>query len=278
MKSLNIDGQTLPAIGMGSWRLGQGRYPAAEESAALNYGLSHGLTVIDTAEMYGDGESEILIGRTLKNQRNKAWLVSKVYPWNASRSAMQVACERSLQRLQTDYLDLYLLHWASEYPLEEIVDGFQRLQQQGKIRAWGVSNFDTRAMKQLWQTPGGQQCQVNQIFYNPQARGSEFSLLPWCAEQQVAVMAYSPLGGHDGDLLNHPLICQLAEKYRCSRSAIVLSWVIRNGNVLAIPESGSASHIAGNIEALSLQLSSADLQQIDRHFPPPGREQPLEMR
>ncbi|ARU93910.1 aldo/keto reductase [Tatumella citrea] len=278
MKSLKIDGQTLPAIGMGSWRLGQGRYPAAEESAALNYGLSHGLKVIDTAEMYGDGDSEILIGNTLKNQREKAFLVSKVYPWNASRSGMQAACEQSLKRLQTDYLDLYLLHWASEYPLEEIVDRFQQLQQQGKIKGWGVSNFDTRAMKQLWQTPGGQQCQVNQIFYNPQARGTEFSLLPWCAEHQVAVMAYSPLGGHGGELLNHPLVCQLADKYQCSRAAIVLSWVIREGNVLAIPESGSATHIAANLQALNIELSDADFQEIDRHFPPPGREQPLEIR
>ncbi|WP_294906989.1 aldo/keto reductase [Tatumella sp. UBA2305] len=278
MKSLKIDGQTLPAIGMGSWRLGQGRYPEAEEVAALNYGLSHGLKVIDTAEMYGDGDSEILIGKALKNQREKAWLVSKVYPWNASVSGMKAACEQSLQRLQTDYLDLYLLHWASEYPLEEIVDGFQQLQQQGKIKAWGVSNFDTRAMKQLWQTPGGQECCVNQIFYNPQARGTEFSLLPWCAEHGVAVMAYSPLGGHEGGLLNHPLIRQLAKKYQCGSSAIVLSWAIRDGNVLAIPESGSENHIAANLEALTLELSDEDLLEIDKHFAPPAREQPLEIR
>ncbi len=278
MKTLQINGQTLPAIGMGSWKLGQGRYPATQEIDALHYGLNHGLTVIDTAEMYGDGASEILIGNALKNQRDKAWLVSKVYPWNASPQLMKAACEQTLQRLQTDSLDLYLLHWSSDFPLEEIIDGFQQLRQQGKIKAWGVSNFDTRAMQQLWQTPGGQECQVNQIFYNPQARGCEFSLLPWCEEHQVRVMAYSPLGGHGSELLTLPLICQLAAHHKCSSATILLNWAIRNGNVLAIPESGSAAHIADNIAALTCDLSDADLLQIDRQFPPPQREQPLEIR
>lgn len=278
MKNVVIHGETLPAVGMGSWRLGQGRHPAAQEQQALQYGLSQGLKVIDTAEMYGDGASEQLIGDALKGRRDECYLVSKVYPWHAAPRKMITACEQSLQRLQTDCLDLYLLHWASETPLDEIIDGFKTLQQQGKIKQWGVSNFDTAAMQELWRTPGGDQCRVNQVFYNPQYRGIEYSLLPWCAEHQVTVMGYSPLGGHGSDLLHDPLVIELADKHQISSAALLLRWAIRDGNMLVVPESGSSSHIAGNCEALKGALSADDLAALDARFPPPQRETPLEIR
>lgn len=278
MKTVTLHGHTLPAVGMGSWRLGQGRHPAQQEQQALQFGLSQGLKVIDTAEMYGDGDSELLIGEALRGQRQECYLVSKVYPWNASPKKMIAACEQSLKRLQTDCLDLYLLHWQSEHPLEEIISGFETLKQQGKIKEWGVSNFDTDAMQELWNTPGGDQCRANQVFYNPQYRGIEYSLLPWCREQGVTAMGYSPLGGHGSELLHDPLIIELAEKNQISSAAVLLRWAIRDGNMLVIPESGSADHIRGNIEALNADLSAEDLAAIDQRFPAPRREVPLEIR
>ncbi|WP_276971274.1 aldo/keto reductase [Tatumella ptyseos] len=278
MHTVDLCGQQLPAIGMGSWRLGQGRHARQQEADALRFGLSQGIRVIDTAEMYGEGESETLIGEALRGIREQAWLVSKVYPWNASRGAMQKACEDSLRRLQTEYLDLYLLHWSSEHPLDEIIEGFGRLKAQGKIGAWGVSNFDTRAMQQLWQTPGGDQCAVNQIFYNPAARGVEYSLLPWCEEHGVTLMGYSPLGGHGSELLDDPVVRALADHYQTGSADILLRWAIRQGNMLVIPESGSVEHTAINAAALTGELTDNDLQLLERRFPAPQRETPLEIR
>ena len=278
MHTVTLSGQQIPAVGMGSWRLGQGRHPRQQEAEALRAGLAQGMKVIDTAEMYGEGESETLIGEALKGLREQAWLVSKVYPWNASRHAMQKACEDSLRRLQTGYLDLYLLHWPSEHPLDEIIEGFGRLKEQGKIGAWGVSNFDTRAMQRLWQTPGGEECAVNQIFYNPQYRGVEYSLLPWCAEHGVTMMGYSPLGGHGSELLNDPLIRSLADTHQTDSADILLRWAIRQGNMLVVPESGNSAHIATNAAALTGALTDSELQLLERRFPAPRRETPLEIR
>ncbi|WP_017348198.1 aldo/keto reductase [Pantoea sp. A4] len=278
MNTVNITGQALPAIGMGSWHLGQGRHTEQEEITALRTGLDVGMKLIDTAEMYGRGKSETLIGKAITGLRDKVYLVSKVYPWNANRLMMERACNASLKRLQTDTLDLYLLHWRFGSILSEAVEGFEKLKQQGKIRAWGVSNFDVSDMQDLFAVENGERCAVNQVFYNPASRGIEFDLMPWAAQHKVALMGYSPLGGEGASLLRHPLITQLAAKYHTGPSSVLLAWVIRHNNILTIPESGEAAHIRENAQALALTLESGDLQAMDVAFPPPTQKVPLETR
>jgi diketogulonate reductase-like aldo/keto reductase len=263
------DGTIVPALGQGSANLGQGRRPEAAEEEALRTGLSLGMTLIDTAEMYGSGRSEELIGRVIAGQRDRVFLVSKVSPNHVAGDGIPRACEASLARLGTDHLDLYLLHWPSrDADLSSIVAGFEDLRAAGKLRAWGVSNFRVRDMEDLFHVPHGDRCATNQILYNLNNRGLEQDLLPWCERHGIPVMAYSPLGGAGASLLRDPALAGIAAAHSCSAAAVALAWTIRNGNVIAIPESGSAEHVKENAVALSLTLTPDELRALDAAHPP----------
>ncbi|ARU93752.1 aldo/keto reductase [Tatumella citrea] len=278
MKKVTINGQSVAPLGMGSWHLGQGRHSQAEEIDALRTGVSLGMDVIDTAEMYGGGRSESLIGQALRGIRDQVFLVSKIYPWNANRLLMERSCNNSLKRLQTDSLDLYLLHWRTGSILSEAVEGFEKLRAEGKIKAWGVSNFDTSDMEDLIAVENGKNCVTNQVFYNVASRGIEFDLVPWCNQHNIPVMAYSPLGGSGAHLMAHPVITQIAAKRQTSPATVLLAWSVRNGKTIAIPESGEAAHIRQNAEVFSFTLQPEDLQAIDHAFPPPTEKVSLETR
>jgi diketogulonate reductase-like aldo/keto reductase len=248
------DGTVVPALGQGCWHLGEGRHAQRAEEDALRLGISLGMSVIDTAENYGGGRSEEIIGRVIAGQREQVFLVSKVEPENAL--AVARACAASLARLRTDYLDLYLLHApVPGRQLAGVVAEFERLRAAGKVRAWGVSNFNVGQMEDLFRVPDGQRCAINQVPYSINNRRIESDVLPWCTQHNVPVMAYSPLGGDKSALLRDPKLTQLAATYGCSVAALVLAWVIRSGNVIAIPESGSAAHVRENAVALTLKVS-----------------------
>jgi diketogulonate reductase-like aldo/keto reductase len=266
------DGAMVPALGQGSARLGQGRHPAAEEEEALRAGLSLGMTVIDTAEIYGGGHSEELIGRVIAGQRDHVFLVSKVWPNHVAGNGIALACAASLARLGTDYLDLYLLHWPSGVTdFSGVVAAFESLHSAGKIRAWGVSNFSVRQMEDLFQVPQGDHCATNQVPYNLGDRGIEHDLLPWCDRHGMPVMAYSPLGGPGADLLHDPVLARIGAAHDCSPAAVALAWTLRSGNVIAIPESGSPMHVKENAVALTLTLTTEELQTLDAAHPLPSR-------
>jgi diketogulonate reductase-like aldo/keto reductase len=265
-------GAVVPALGQGSWHLGQGRHPAAEEEDALRTGLSLGMTLIDTAEAYSNGHSEELIGRVIAGQRDLVFLVSKVLPTHVTGNGVARACEASLARLGTDHLDLYLLHWRNGITdLPGVVKSFEALRAAGKIRAWGVSNFTVRDMEDLFHTPQGDRCVTNQVPYSVGDRSIERDLLPWCERHGMPIMAYSPLGGPGASLLRDPTLARIGAARGCSAAAIALAWTIRNGNVIAIPESGSAAHVKENAVALSLTLTPQELQTLDAAHAPPGR-------
>jgi diketogulonate reductase-like aldo/keto reductase len=265
-------GAVVPALGQGSWHLGQERHPAAEEEEALRTGLSLGMTLIDTAEAYSNGYSEELIGRAIAGQRDHVFLVSKVLPTHVTGNGMARACEASLVRLGTDHLDLYLLHWRNGITdLSSVVKSFEDLRAAGKIRAWGVSNFTARDMDDLFHTPQGDRCATNQVPYSIGDRSIERDLLPWCEQHSVPIMAYSPLGGPGASLLRDPTLASIGTARGCSAAAVALAWTIRNGNVIAIPESGSVAHVKENAVALSLTLTAQELQTLDAAHPPPGR-------
>ncbi len=276
--SLQIAGQTLPSLGMGSWRLGQGRYSEQQEISALHRGLDLGLRVIDTAEMYGDGKSETLIGKAIKGRREQTYLVSKIYPWNANKKQLEASLDASLHRLHTENLDLYLLHWQSGNDLQEVVTLMEAMKQKGKINAWGVSNFDLPAMQSLLQVEGGEHCAANQVFYNLAGRGIEYDLAPWCAERAIAMMAYCPLGGAGSHLLDLDDVKGLAAKYQVTPAALLLAWVIRQNKILAIPESGNSQHVEENTRALHIEISEQDCAQLTRYYPAPEAPEPLEIR
>jgi diketogulonate reductase-like aldo/keto reductase len=262
----------VPALGQGSAGLGQGRHPAAEEEEALRTGLSLGMTLVDTSGDYGEGRSEELIKRVIAGQRDRAFVVSKVEANDVARGAMARACEASLSRLGTDYLDLYLLHWpVSNAHFPEMVAGFERLRAASKIRSWGVSNFSVRQMEDLFRIPHGDRCATNQVPYSIGGRSIERDLLPWCEQHGMPVMAYSPLGGPGARLLRDPTLASIGSARGCSAAAVALAWTIRNGNVIAIPESGSVAHVKENAVALSLTLTSQELQTLDAAHPPSGR-------
>jgi diketogulonate reductase-like aldo/keto reductase len=266
------DGVVVPALGQGSAQLAQGRHPQAIEDEALRTGLSLGMTLIDTAEVYGDGRSEQFIGRVIAGQRDRVFLVSKVWPSHATKSGIPRACEASLARLGTDHLDLYLLHWPTGVTdLSGVVTAFESLRSAGKIRAWGVSNFTVRRMEDLFQIPQGDRCATNQVPYNIDNRDIEHDLLPWCEQHAMPVMAYSPLGGHGAALLRDPTLARIGTAHGCSAAAVALAWTIRSGSVIAIPESGLAAHVQENAVALSLTLTSQELQTLDAVHPPPSR-------
>jgi diketogulonate reductase-like aldo/keto reductase len=266
------DGTIVPALGQGSGYLAQGRRPAPVEEEALRTGLSLGMTLIDTAENYGEGRSEELINHVIAGQRDRVFLVSKVETNHVTGDGIARACEASLARLGTDYLDLYLLHWPvpnSEF--SGIVAGFESLRAAGKVRAWGVSNFTVRQMEDLFHIPQGDRCATNQVLYNLDSRGIELDLLPWCEQHGMPVIAYSPLGGAGAKLLRDPTLARISAARGCSAAAVALAWTIRSGNVIAIPESGSVPHVKENATALSLTLTPQDLQTLDSAHPLPNR-------
>jgi diketogulonate reductase-like aldo/keto reductase len=265
------DGTLVAAVGQGTWHLAQGRHPAALEEEALRTGLSLGMTLIDTAENYGNGRSEELISHVIASQRDRVFLVSKVETNHVSGDAMARACEGSLARLGTNYLDLYLLHWpVASTQFAGVVAGFESLRSAGKIRAWGVSNFSVRQMEDLFRVTDGEHCATNQVPYSLSDRSIERDLLPWCEKRGVPVMAYSPLGGDNGTLVRDPTLTRIGAAHNCSAAAVALAWTIHSGKVIAIPESGSAAHVKENALSLSLTLTREKLQTLDTLFPGPS--------
>jgi diketogulonate reductase-like aldo/keto reductase len=262
------DGNIVPALGLGSSALGQGRHPAPAEEEALRTGIEVGMTLIDTSGDYGEGRSERLISHVIGHQRDRVFLVSKVEANQVTGNAMARACEASLTRLGTDYLDLYLLHWpVPQAKFAGVVAGFESLRAAGKIRAWGVSNFNAKQMENLLRIPYGDRCATNQVLYNLDSRGIEHDLLPWCEQHGMPVMAYSPLGGPGASLLRDPTLARIGSARGCSAAAVALAWAIRGGNVIAIPESGSVAHVKENAVALSLTLTPRELQTLDAAHP-----------
>lgn len=268
-------GTEIPALGLGTWGMGEDERRAKTEAAALRHGLDLGMTVLDTAEMYADGRAEIVAGEAISGRRNEVFLVSKVYPWNASFEGTVTACERSLKRLGTDRLDLYLLHWRGEHPLSETVRAFEWLKQQGHIGAWGVSNFDTEDMEELLTVPNGANCAANQVLYNLSRRGIEYDLLPFCQSHNIPVMAYSPI--EQGRILNHPALLALAEEKQATPAQIALAFLLERDGVLAIPKSANTARVAENRAATEVELTDEDLARLDLAFAPPSRRTPLEM-
>lgn len=280
-KSVHFSHQaTLPAIGQGTWYMGESRSQRAAEVAALRAGVEQGLTLIDTAEMYADGGAEEVVGEALKGIRDKVFLVSKVYPWNAGGKKAIAACEASLRRLGTDHLDLYLLHWRGNYSLAETVEVMETLIAQGKIARWGVSNLDIDDVQELWQVEGGQQCATNQVLYHLASRGIEYDLLPWCQQQSLPVMAYCPLaqaGRLRNGLLNNNAVLDIAHAHNASAAQILLAWVISHQGVMAIPKASSVAHVKENAAALNITLSADELEKLDCAFPAPQRKMPLDV-
>jgi diketogulonate reductase-like aldo/keto reductase len=268
-------GITLPALGFGTWNMGEDSTKAKDEIAAIGKALDLGMTVIDTAEMYGNGGAEKITGAALQGRRDEAFLVSKVLPWNASLKGTVQACEDSLKRLGTDHLDLYLLHWRGEYPLEETVAALERLKQDGKIREWGVSNFDVDDMEELFSVENGRNCAANQVLYNLTRRGIEFDLLPWCQQHNIAIMAYSPI--EQGRLTSNADLAHLAKAYQATPAQVALAFLLEREGVLPIPKSANVHRVEENRAAVELDLTDEDLQLLDRLFAPPQRKQMLEM-
>ena len=265
------NGTIVPAVGQGSWHLGQGRHPAALEEEALRTGISLGMTLIDTSGNYGNGRSEELISHVIAGQRERVFLVSKVEANEVPGDGMARACEASLRRLGTDYLDLYLLHWpVPNSQFSDVVAGFEKLRAAGKIRAWGVSNFNTSQMEALFRVPDGDRCATNQVPYSLSNRSIEHDLLSWCKQHDMPVMAYSPLGGDNNLVIRDRTLVQIGAAHGCSAAAVALAWVIRNGNVIAIPESGVPAHVKENAVALSLTLNPEELQKLNEAYPGPS--------
>jgi len=269
------DGETVPALGLGTWGMGERKARAADEAAALRSGLDLGLTLIDTAEMYGEGGAERIVGEAIAGRRDEVFIVSKVYPHNATRKGLPAACERSLRRLGTDRIDLYLLHWRGDVPLRETVDALAALKMSGKIRHYGVSNFDLADMEELWALPGGNAGATNQVLYNLGRRSAEWALLPWQRERGVPVMAYSPI--EQGRLLARPPLVALAKRRSATPAQIALAWLLRQCDVIVIPKASRPAHLRENVAALDLSLTPDELAELDAAFPPPQRPTSLAM-
>ena len=269
------NGESIPALGQGTWQMAERSDRRAQEIEALRLGVELGMTLIDTAEMYGEGASEELVAEALADERERIFLVSKVYPHNASRQGVIQACERSLRRLKTDRLDLYLLHWRGSVPLEETVAGFEELRRSGKIRHWGVSNFDADDMEELLTVPAGENCATDQVLYNVTRRGPEFDLIPWMTARGMPLMAYSPI--EQGRLPRGGALQAIARKYEASPFQIALAWLLNRAGVIAIPKASSVQHVRENRKALEIPLTPEDLAAIDAEFPAPKRKRPLEM-
>jgi aldehyde reductase len=268
-------GDLVPALGQGTWQMGENPALRAQEIASLRAGLDLGARLIDTAEMYGDGRTESLVGEAIAGRRGEVFLVSKVYPHNASRKAMPRSCANSLRRLKTDRIDLYLLHWGGRVPLEETVEAFEGLRRDGHIRGWGVSNLDASAMEQLWALPGGREVQTNQVLYNLTRRGVEWDLLPWLRQQGVPLMAYSPI--EQGRLARNRALADFAKRHGMTPSQAALGWLLSKDGVIAIPKTSRAARVSENLDALSRPLDEAALAELDRLFPGPAGPGALEM-
>jgi diketogulonate reductase-like aldo/keto reductase len=274
------NGRPVARLGQGTWRMGEQRARRAEEITALRSGLDLGLALIDTAEMYGDGGAEELIGEALAGRRDEAYVVSKVLPGNATRRGTIAACERSLRRLKTDYLDLYLLHWRQSEPLAETLEAFAALEKAGSIRAYGVSNFDRADLEEGAELRGGAKIATNQVLYGLEHRGIEWDLLPWCRERGISIMAYSPLGSSPHAvraLLGERALRTIAERRAATPAQIALAWVLQRPSVYAIPKAGRVEHVRDNAGALAIELEADDLRELDAAFPPPRRATSLEM-
>ena len=269
------DGERVPALGQGTWHMGEDRRRAADEAAALRLGIELGMTLIDTAEMYGSGGAEEMIARAAEGVRDSLFIVSKVYPHNGSRSGVVAACERSLKRLATDRIDLYLLHWRGSIPLAETFEGFQLLQRDGKIRHYGVSNFDRSDMAEWRALQGGDTVAADQVLYNLAHRGPEWDLVPWCREHNVAMMAYTPLGS--GRMLGNPALAEIARRRNATPAQIALAWLLRQGGTIVIPKASRPEHVRENRGALDIVLTEEDLAALDRAFPPPQGRTPVGM-
>ncbi|WP_439001778.1 aldo/keto reductase [Pediococcus damnosus] len=281
MKQLNFKGVNLPAIGIGTWHMGDNPQTYAQEKATILYGLNHGATVIDTAEMYGAGNAEKLVGDVLQEvDRQKVFLISKFYPQNATKEKMKQALSSSLKRLKTDYLDLYLLHWRGPVLLSETVAGLIELQKEGKIRHWGVSNFDTADLEGLYNLPQGDQVFANEDLYNLANRGIEYDLLPWQRDHQLPLIAYAPIDQGDScgqELTQNAIIQQISHNHQVTAMQILLAWTIQAKDILAIPQTSNIDHMKQNIEAGSITLSAEEMKEIDLEFPAPVSKQSLRM-
>jgi len=276
MRSVTLPGgEHVPALGLGTWMMGERGAHEPESVAALKRGIDLGMTLIDTAEMYGDGGAEELVGQAIKGRRDQVFIVSKVLPSNASRNGVAAACERSLERLGTDRIDLYLLHWSGSVPLRETVAGFTALRHAGKIRYWGVSNLDLDEMETLWAAPDGDGCAANQVLYNLGRRGIEWDLMPALAKRGVVVMAYSPL--EQGRMLGHRTLKQIADARGCTPAQVALAWLLQKPDVIVIPKAATLAHVAENRAAAEIELSALERTALDRVFPPPHRRMPLAM-
>lgn len=269
-------GKSVPALGQGTWRMGEDRRRHADEVMALRRGIELGMTLIDTAEMYGDGGAELVVAEAIRGRRSEVQLVSKVLPGNASRSGTIAACERSLKRLGTDHIELYLLHWRGRHPLAETVEAFETLQRSGAIGGWGVSNFDVDDMDELLAASGGKACTTNQVLYNLTARGVEYDLLAWSAAHAMPIMAYSPLG-NDNRMRRHPELQRIANARGVTAAQVALAFVLARPGVIAIPKATGLDHVAENRAAADLMLTAEEHAALDAAFPPPRRKQALEM-
>jgi diketogulonate reductase-like aldo/keto reductase len=266
-------GAKMPVYGLGTWRMGESARRRAAEIAALRHGIARGITLIDTAEMYGDGQAETIIAEAVGKGRDELFIVSKVLPQNSSKRDTLAACERSLKRLKTDRIDMYLLHWRGSPTLTETIEAFGELKGAGKILSWGVSNFDIGEMKELSALSSG--CASNQVLYNLTRRGIEYDLMPFCRERHMPIMAYSPI--EQGRMLNHAGLLEVAKRLGATPAQVALAWLLRQNGVIVIPKSTSAQHLDENLASLDLKLSASDLAALDRHFPPPDGPEPLDM-
>lgn len=271
------DGKRVPVLGQGTWRIGESKIARANEIAALSLGIELGMSLIDTAEMYGDGDAEEIVAEAIRGQPQSIFVVTKVYPRNASRVELPKACERSLKRLRIDAIDLYLLHWRERTPpLQETVDAFEKLRAAGKIKRWGVSNFDVDDMEELLSLERGRKCAANQVLYNLQNREIEFDLLAWSQTNKIPIMAYSPVG-HSGQLLRNAALKKIAQSHGATPAQIALAWVLRQPDMIAIPKASTEAHVRDNAASLKIKLTKEDLTALDREFPPPKSKKSLPM-
>ena len=268
-------GEEIPSLGQGTWGWAERPQRRDSEIEALRTGIDLGMSLVDTAEMYGNGAAEELLGRALRNRREEVFLVDKVLPSNASKKDTIAACERSLRRLDTDRIDLYLLHWRGGTPVAETVEAFEQLQQDGRIRHWGVSNFDHDEMSDLFEVPGGTAVATNQVLYNLTRRGPEYDLLPWCRDNRIPVMAYSPI--EQARMLEHTALREVAERHGVSPAQVGLAWVLRHDEMCTIPRASTPEHVRDNHAALELRLTAEDHETLDAAFPPPTGPSPLEI-
>jgi diketogulonate reductase-like aldo/keto reductase len=266
-------GEIVPALGQGTWHMAEDPRRRSDEIAALRVGIDLGMSLIDTAEMYADGDAEVLVGEAIKGRREQVFLVSKVLPHHATVGGTIEACEGSLLRLGVDVIDLYLLHWRGPIPLEETLEAFERLKGAGKIGSWGVSNFDLSDMQDLIDIPGGSEVSTDQVLYNLEYRGIEYDLLPWCERSGLPIMAYSPI--EQGQVLDHPVLRSVAARHHATPAQVALAWVLRKDNVCAIPRASNPAHVRENRVVLDMHLSASDFAELDYAFPPPTQKQPL---